>query len=318
MITWNINIIKDPISKKNKIKILYFNLNNSVSLISFWNSVNRYSNIISSEFKINKKTFLNINKKYRLNSFFNFILNNKIWVLLDLLIQTSNIQQLISKLKFNLEKLLNDSIKIILIDKTILNYLNTNNFVNLKQTFSNKLQILPFSTQLDNFTRNYLSLINSNKFQLKNSFLKSKKINNNFLNSEIFSSQKILLFFNKNIKLKDLIRLIQEFEISFKIKNFSFFFNGKSLTNISYKLQIKNFKIDNTLMNLFFKSSNLDFYINDTSILFNEQKNLLKKNPIFFNFKLISLYFFIFNLKLINLKLKNIFISLKFLKILNF
>lgn len=318
MITWNINIIKDPISKKNKIKILYFNLNNSVSLISFWNSVNRYSNIISSEFKINKKTFLNINKKYRLNSFFNFILNNKIWVLLDLLIQTSNIQQLISKLKFNLEKLLNDSIKIILIDKTILNYLNTNNFVNLKQIFSNKLQILPFSTQLDNFTRNYLSLINSNKFQLKNSFLKSKKINNNFLNSEIFSSQKILLFFNKNIKLKDLIRLIQEFEISFKIKNFSFFFNGKSLTNINYKLQIKNFKIDNTLMILFFKSSNLDFYINDTSILFNEQKNLLKKNPIFFNFKLLNLYFFIFNLKLINLKLKNIFISLKFLKILNF
>ena len=101
---------------------------------------------------------------------------------------------------------------VITIDKIIFNYLKSTlssntliqDFFLQKETFSKNLKILPFSKNLDDLTKKYLSFINVIPEHLKLSFFQNPTDLSFFDHENFFSTQKLIIFFEKHLTLFEL------------------------------------------------------------------------------------------------------------------
>ena len=311
-------VLKNPISKKNKLKLYFFNLKNTKISNSFRNSIFRYSNLLTIDSQIKEKTLKDIKKKKKISYFCNSFNKSKSWFVLDLILDNQYLSTELDHFYTFSKSFLNYKPSVIIIDKIILDYLKnsltknslTKDFFLKKETFSKNLKILPFSKNLDDLTKKYLSFINILPEHLKLIFFHNP-LNLSFFDIEnVFSTQKLIIFFEKNLTSFELQSYFFFLNNDWKTKNFHLFSNSYLLENFFFqKLNFHSPSVDNTLVSNFLNLNQLDLF-KESSF---EKKNFLNLKfdslIIYKNKK--SLYFLVLLnlLKIVNIK----FLHLKML-----
>ena len=227
-----VKTLKNPISKKNKLKLYYFNLKNTTAGGSFRTSILRYSNTLTTDFKISKSTLLEINKKKKIFSFCKTFIKSNNWFVLDLILDNLNLEFEINQFKTYLNKFFTCKMKIITVDKTILNYIksflhsnNTTKDFFLKKNLSDiNLKVLPFSKNLDSLSKKYLSFVSTLPEHLKLLFFTKSTKSDLFNISSFFSTQKLIILFEEELTFNQLKKIYFYFDTLKKVTNFFFFF----------------------------------------------------------------------------------------------